>query len=494
MSAIDHIIGTRAVASRLFLYLSFTDQLAVTGISTLWRKAMVPLLWREVKEEHYSLVQFESLVTKYGQFIESFYVLDPDNELTASEADETIQLCPNIKALIIDDMRRSSMVQRLVTKAVEERGEQITRISLKHLNFEGENEKTLGKNINKTIDAIARLPNLTRLDIETVDITGAKLEHLVASLRTKSLMALTIDVSEPATAKAIELAIEKYGSMLVLLSIDKVTDDIAAVLNKSWSRLPKLETLKLGMFLNQSESAFSSLGASDLGNLRVLSVREDSSDDQLLPLWQRNWPRVSRLEADCLWLTDDATKLIGEGFPSLREFRLTYPSVLTANGLGCLLRPRLTQLHELHIVGPGVDLADVWQKDWPQPHSLRDVMLSVAHVSPEILSAVLSSPHLTGLDLDAAILDDPVAIWDDIQHGSAKLEAIGLANITLFDDIAMDKVVDLWKQSLRWIDVESTRVSPEKIADISAAYPSIDIGYGQGGFEDYEDEEEGYYD
>ncbi|KAJ1962759.1 hypothetical protein GGI12_002458 [Dipsacomyces acuminosporus] len=481
---VGRIISTPAVAGRLFSHLSFTDQLAVTEINKAWRKITVPLLWREVKEDHYSLVQFERLVTRYGQYIESFYVLDPDNELTAREADETIQLCPNIRSLVIDDMRRSSMVQRLVTKAVEERGEQITCLGLKHLNFEGENQKACSKNLDKIVSAIARLPNLARLDIEAVDMPSAKLEQLIATLRTRSLVAITLDISEPVAARAVELAVERYGEQLVLLSIDKITDDIAAALNKSWCKLQSLETLKLGLFLNQTQSAFSSLKPSDLGNLRFLSVREDSADDQLLHLWSKSWPHVSRLEADCLWLTDDVAKLVGENFPALRELRLTYPSVLSPEGLEHILKPHIARLHEMHIVGPGVDLAEIWQRDWPLPSALRDVMLSVVHVSPEVLNSVLSSSHLTGLDLDAAILDDPVAIWDVLQKGCASLEAVGLANVTLFDDSAMDKVVELWKRSLRWIDVESTKVSPEKIAEISAKYPSISIGFGEEGVED----------
>ncbi|KAJ1934406.1 hypothetical protein EC988_008821 [Linderina pennispora] len=221
----------------------------------------------------------------------------------------------------------------------------------------------------------------------------------------------------------------------------------------------------------------------------MLSVREDTNDEQLRSLWSHPWPRVTRLEADCLWIEDTAAHAISTQAPALRELRMTYPTFISPEGLSMILEAHLAQLHELHLVGPGVDLASIWQSSWPQPLALRDVMLSVAHVSAEILTSVLASAKLTGLDLDAAMLDDPVAIWDDILEHRAKLEAIGLANITMLDDAAVDKVLALWKDSLRWIDLEKTHVSPAKIAEIAATYENIDVGTGEADQLDNDDDD-----
>ncbi|KAJ1931176.1 hypothetical protein EC988_009872, partial [Linderina pennispora] len=169
-------------------------------------------------------------------------------------------------------MRRSSMVKRLVTRTVEQRGAQITRITLKHLIFEGENAKSRNRNIDAIINSISKLPNLKRLDIDNVEMPAQKLEKLISELKTEKLVALTVDIDEPATRKTVETALDRYGSQLVLLSIDKITDDIAAALNDRWNKLVALETLRLAFFLNESQNAFAKLSAADLPNLRMLSV------------------------------------------------------------------------------------------------------------------------------------------------------------------------------------------------------------------------------
>ncbi|ORX65983.1 hypothetical protein DL89DRAFT_270523, partial [Linderina pennispora] len=298
--ALNSILTNTKITRTLFSYLSFSDRLSVTATSKSWRSVFVPLLWAELTEDHYSLVQFERLVSKYGQHIESFYVLDPDNETQS--------------------------------RAI--------------------------RNIDAIINSISKLPNLKRLDIDNVEMPAQKLEKLISELKTEKLVALTVDIEEPTTRKTVETALDRYGSQLVLLSIDKITDDIAAALNDRWNKLVALETLRLAFFLNESQNAFAKLSAADLPNLRMLSVREDTNDEQLRSL--------------------------------VRELRMTYPTFISPEGLSIILEAHLPHLHELHLVGPGVDLASIWQSSWPQPLALRDVMLSVAHVSAEILTSVLA--------------------------------------------------------------------------------------------------------